>query len=118
MCGWYSKFKLNFSQNPKRRSKYFSKKCGVVVGVFGLGPKGRGLDSLRCVLKPLITLGVLGAHMCHVWPPPNDENPKLITFFLKYCFLYHTTKWCAPFGVSGAGNPKDDRATTKKEKLP
>ena len=22
-------------------------KCGVVVGVFGLGPKGRGLDSLH-----------------------------------------------------------------------
>ena len=25
-------------------------KCGVVVGVFGLGPKGRGLDSLHCVV--------------------------------------------------------------------
>ena len=24
-------------------------KCGVVVGVFGLGPKGRGLDSLHLV---------------------------------------------------------------------
>ena len=27
-------------------------KCGVVVGVFGLGPKGRGLDSLYCVGCP------------------------------------------------------------------
>ena len=25
-------------------------KCGVVVGVFGLGPKGRGLDSLHLLV--------------------------------------------------------------------
>ena len=31
-------------------------KCGVVVGVFGLGPKGRGLDSL------------------HLWVPPTKLN--------------------------------------------
>ena len=28
-------------------------KCGVVVGVFGLGPKGRGLDSLHLVGAPM-----------------------------------------------------------------
>ena len=34
-------------------------KCGVVVGVFGLGPKGRGLDSLHCVGCPLLVVWVL-----------------------------------------------------------
>ena len=31
--------------------------------------------------------------MCHVWPPPtppNDENPKLITFFLKNIVFFIT----------------------------
>ena len=57
--------------------------------------------------------------MCHVWPPPtppNDENPKLITFFLKILFsLSHHFVVCTR-RVSGAGNPKGDRATTKKRK--
>ena len=50
-----SQFKEKDFPKSKRRSK-----CGVVVGVFGLGPKGRGLDSLRCVLKPSITLKIKG----------------------------------------------------------
>ena len=33
-------------------------KCGVVVGVFGLGPKGRGLDSLHCVGHHPLLVGV------------------------------------------------------------
>ena len=32
-------------------------KCGVVVGVFGLGPKGRGLDSLHCMGYPYASEG-------------------------------------------------------------
>lgn len=35
-------------------------KCGVVVSVFGLGPKGRGLDSLHCDLRYRCTSSLYG----------------------------------------------------------